>query len=85
MYADHDEAAAIIDHIRKRRKEIVHRSISFPDSEGLVYQSKSISENLIKKYIGLFQNHFLTKAEIRSFLDLPRKKRNTYAWYPAAG
>jgi len=75
IYQEQQLAAAIIDHIRVRRNEIVHRSRNFQDSEGLVYQSKSIVENLIFIYIGMFSKNFQNKAEIRTFLDLPREKK----------
>jgi hypothetical protein len=64
-------ASAVIDHLRLRRNDIVHKSSVFQDAESLVFQLKAIVEGLIRQYYGTFSREFSSKNEVITFLDMP--------------
>jgi hypothetical protein len=75
IFKDQEEARAIIDHVRLRRNQIVHRSRDFLDAEDLILQIKKVVESFILIYMSKTWNRLATKNDVATFLDLPRDRQ----------
>lgn len=75
IYRDKHEARIILEHLRARRNEIVHRNTGFKDAENTVYQAKMIVEDFIFFYVIFASKYLENEKEIIQFLQLPRDKK----------
>jgi hypothetical protein len=74
-YTDHDDARQILEHIRRRRNELVHSAAGYYETETLVYQLKAF----VEKQIGFTLSQKSRYRTLDEFCRLLDTSKNTSA------
>lgn len=72
LYEDYQERAAVLDHIRRERNQLVHSGTFSPDADQIAVQLAEYVQTMLFKYINIISSNFSTKREVEIFLDMPR-------------